>query len=144
MKWPKTKITANQGLLYIQQMVVEHGDIFREIHLEEDVGIDAVIEFVKDNEASGRLLAIQIKSGNSYIASSKDKFIVAVDEAHLSYWQHYDLPVILVCYSPSLKLAAWQDVKWYIQYRKQPEKALSQEKIVINSIEVPFKNQFNG
>jgi hypothetical protein len=84
MKWPKSKITGNRGLLYVKQVVVEHGDIFREIHLEEDVGIDAVIEFVKDNEALGRLLAIQIKSGDSYLASEQDKFIVPVDEARLA------------------------------------------------------------
>src|SRR6267378_1104656 len=128
MKWTKTKIIENQGLLYVKQIVVEHGDIYREIHLETDIGIDATIEFVKDNEALGRLLAIQIKSGDSYVASGKDKFVVPIDEAHLHYWQDYDLPVVLICYSPSQKLAAWQDVKGYIQYQKQREKASPQEK----------------
>lgn len=144
MKWPKTKITENQGLLYIKQVVNEHGDIFREIHLEEDVGIDALIEFVRDGEATGRLLAVQIKSGDSYVASGKDKFIVSVDEAHIHYWQNYDLPVVIVCYSPSQRLSAWEDIKWYIRYKKQPEKISSQEKIAIKSIEVSFKREFNG
>ena len=144
MKWPKTKITENEGLLCIRQLVNEHGDIFREIHLEEDIGIDAVIEFVKDNEASGRLLAIQIKSGESYVAPGKDKFVVPVDEAHLHYWEHYDLPVVLVCYSPGQKLAAWQDVKEYIQAQKRLEKVFPQEKVAIKSIGVPFKKAFNG
>jgi hypothetical protein len=144
MKWPRTKITENQGLLYIKQVVVEHGDIFREIHLEEDVGIDAILEFVRDGEATGRLLAIQIKSGDSYVSPGRDKFIVSVDEAHISYWQDYDLPVILICYSPNQGFAAWVDIKWYIQYKKQPEKINSREKVTIRSIEVPFEQLFNG
>jgi hypothetical protein len=104
LKWPKTKITAYQGLLYIEQLVNEHGHIFRKIHLEEDVGIDGVIEFVKDGEATGRLLAIQVKSGDSYVVPGKDGFIMPVDEAHLNYWQSYNLPVVLVCYSPRRNL----------------------------------------
>ncbi len=144
MKWPRTKITENQGLLYIEQLVNEHGHIFRKTHLEEDVGIDGSIEFVKDGEATGRLLAIQVKSGDSYVAPGKDRFIVPVDEAHLNYWQSYDLPVVLVCYSPSLKLAAWEDIKQYLQYQKQQEKVFPQEKASIKSIEVPFRNELNG
>lgn len=144
MKWPKTKRTEYQGLLYIEQLVNEDGSIFRKTHLEEDVGIDGVIEFVKDGEATGRQLAIQVKSGDSYVVPGEDKFAVPVDEAHLHYWEHYDLPVVLVCYSPGLKLAAWQDVKGYVQYQKRLEKVFPQEKVAIKSIEVPFKKAFNG
>lgn len=144
MQWSKTKVTERQGLLYVQQVVNEYGGIFRETHLEDDLGIDGVIEFVDDGKATGRLLAVQIKSGDSYLASSKDKFIVSVDAAHLSYWEHYDLPVVLICYSPSKEIAAWRDIKWYIQYQRQKEKVFPQEKVSITSIEVPFKNQFNG
>jgi uncharacterized protein DUF4365 len=113
MKWPKTKRTEYQGLLYIEQLVNETGNIFRKIHLEEDVGLDGVIEFVKDGESTGRLLALQVKSGDSYVVAGKDRFTVPVDVAHQIYWQSYDLPVVLVCYSPSQKLAAWEDIKQY-------------------------------
>ena len=143
MKWPRTKITENQGLLYIEQIVNETGNIFRKIHLEEDVGLDGIIEFVKDGEATGRLLAIQVKSGDSFVANGKDSFIVYVDEAHISYWQSHDLPIVLVCYSPSKKLAAWNDIRLYVQYQQQREKVFSQEKVTIKSIEVPFKNELN-
>jgi hypothetical protein len=144
MKWPKTKITENQGLLYVEQIVNDTGNIFRKIHLEEDVGLDGVIEFVKNGEATGRLLAIQVKSGDSFVAQGKDSFIVHVDEAHISYWQGYDLPVVMVCYSPSKQLASWQDIKHYIQYKKQREKVFPEDTVSIKSIEVPFRNELNG
>lgn len=137
MKWPKTKITENEGLLYIKQVVNAHGSIFREIHQEEDIGVDGVIEFVKDGEASGLLLAIQVKSGDSYLADDRDRFIIPVDETHIEYWQRFMLPVVLICYSPSRKLAAWQAIKEYIQYQSQ------RGKVSIKRIEVPFINVFN-
>ena len=143
MQWPKTKTTGKEGVLYVMQVVNDSGHIFREIHLEDDTGLDGVIEFVDDCKVTGRLLAVQVKSGDSYLASSEDKFVVSIDQDHLNYWQHYDLPVVLVCYSPSKKLAAWQDVKWYIQYKRRLERVFPQEKVSIKSIEVPFENAFD-
>ena len=63
------------------------------------------------------------------MVAGKDRFIVPVDEAHLNYWQSYDLPVVIVCYSPSLKLAAWEDIKLYIQYQRQREKLSPKKKL---------------
>jgi Domain of unknown function (DUF4365) len=129
MKWPKTNRAEYQGLLYIEQLVNEDGNIFRKTHLEEDVGIDGVIEFVKDGEATGRQLAIQVKSGDSYVVPGEDKFVVPVDEAHLNYWQSYDLPVVIVCYSPGQKLAAWEDIKQYLQCQRPREKVFPKKKL---------------
>jgi hypothetical protein len=78
------------------------------------------------------------------VVAGKDRFTVPVDEAHLNYWQSYDLPVVLVCYSPSQKLAAWEDIKQYIQYQRQREKVFPQEKVTIKSTEVPFRNELNA
>lgn len=60
--------------------------------LQDDIGIDGVIEFVDDGKSSGLLLAVQVKSGDSYVASSGDKFIMRADDthvkkAHIKYWQ---------------------------------------------------------
>lgn len=137
-EWPKTKQTENYGLIYVTSIVNEHGSIFREIHQEKDIGLDGVIEIVDKGKASGLLLAVQIKSGDSYLARSKDKFIIQVDKAHIKYWQRFMLPVVLIGYSPNQKLAAWVDVKDYIQYQSK------QGKVNINSIEIPFINKFDS
>src|SRR5260370_41646825 len=46
--------------------------------------------------------------------------------------------------STSQKLAAWEDIKQYIQFQRQREKVFVQEKVSIKSIEVPFRNELNG
>lgn len=137
-EWPKTRQTENYGLIYVTSIVNEHGSIFREIHQENDIGLDGVIEIVDKGKASGLLLAVQIKSGDSYVASSGDKFIIHVDKAHMKYWQHFMLPVVLIGYSPSRRLAAWVDVKEYVQHQSE------QGKVDINSIEIPFINKFDS
>jgi len=136
MKWPYSRQTENEGLLHVQQIVNQHGSIFRKIHQEEDIGIDATIELVEGQNAQGLIVAVQIKSGESY--TRDDKFVVAVDEVHLKYWQQLMLPVVLICYSPVKKLSAWLSVNRYIanHHERNTEP--------IKSIEVPFRNVFDS
>lgn len=66
-KFPKTSITERLGVLYVATIFTEMGFIFRETS-NSDTGIDGYIEVINNNhEATGRLLAIQIKSGTSYL-----------------------------------------------------------------------------
>ena len=85
------------GVIALDKIVNEHGSVFRPVHDEDDFGIDGFIELVKAEVVSGRLVAVQIKTGPSYLGKSGDKFEVAVDQTHLDYWLNYMVPVILVC-----------------------------------------------
>lgn len=111
MKWQKSKQTANRGVLFVENTVNNQGSIFRRVHQEEDVGIDGFIEIVRGEEVSGKLLAVQIKSGDSFLSDDRTSFEVVVDEKHLQYWRHFMVPVLLVCYSPSLDIAAWISIR---------------------------------
>ena len=99
----------------MQQEVNNHGSIFRPVHQESDVGIDAFIEYVESEEATGQLVAVQVKSGDSYLNKRKDKFVLPIDKNHLQYWNDFALPVIIVFYSPSLNKSAFVEVKSYIK-----------------------------
>ena len=137
MKWPKSKQTANAGVLFVESVVNDHGSIFHPIHQENDIGIDGFIELVDVGEASGQLLAVQIKSGDSYLAADGRGFRVPVDKAHLSYWASYMVPVVFVCYSPSKKAAAWTSVRDFIEHWNYHEKG------EISAITVPDYRPFN-
>ena len=131
MKWPRTKQTANAGVLFVQSVVNSHGSIFHPVHQESDVGIDGFIELVNVGEASGKLVAVQIKSGDSYLAFDGGGFRVPVDRPHLDYWLAYMVPVILVCFSPSRNVAAWTSIRDFVEgwnYRGRGE---------ISAIDVP-------
>lgn len=85
--------------------------IFREQPIE-DWGIDAEIEVVDDGVPTGRLIAVQIKAGESYFNEEiKDGFVYRGTQRHLAYWQGYSLPVVLILYNPNTKSAYWELVR---------------------------------
>ena len=137
MKHPSTAVTAKSGMLFLQQIVNQHGSIFRTVHQEDDVGIDGFIEPAKKEEATGRLIAVQVKSGDSYLSPEKDEFIVPVDERHLHYWMHYMLPVVLVAYSPTKNIAAWISVRDYVEYEAY------HHRLPLTSIRIPIRRQLD-
>jgi hypothetical protein len=136
MKWPRSRTVENEGILRVAQVVNWHGSIFREIHQEKDIGIDGIIEIVKNQEAEGLLVAVQVKSGESY--TKDNKFVVDVNQNHLDYWQNFMLPVVIICYSPNSDLLAWRSVNRYI------ESCQKDKEEPIKSIEIPFHNIFDG
>lgn len=62
-----------------------------------DVGIDGEIEYVnKDRECTGRLMAVQIKCGQSFFEEKTDKgFVFRCRAETVNYWLSLSIPVIL-------------------------------------------------
>ena len=118
MKWTKTQKTANAGVLFVQAVVNEHGSIYRPVHQETDIGIDGYIELTSAEEASGRLIAVQIKSGQTYFSTKNNEFTIAVDQRHLDYWNTYMVPVILIAYNPIADLGVWISIGDYVEHEK--------------------------
>jgi len=118
MRFEKTRTVANAGVIYVQKVVNEHGSIFRPVHQENDLGVDGSIEIVEAEESSGRLVAVQIKSGDSYFPNSGDEFVMDVDQRHLDYWLNYSIPVIVIGYSPSRDMAVWISVGEYVRMER--------------------------
>lgn len=86
--------------------------IFREQPIS-DFGIDAHIEIVEESKPTGKLLGLQIKSGDSYFKYSYDEgFYFYGDKKHLEYWLNHSLPVILIIYNPSEDKCYWQHIKY--------------------------------
>lgn len=85
------------------------GWIFREIG--NDTGVDGIIEIVEGEQATGRLLAVQSKSGKSYVQEQLGNNIIArVDKDHFMYWSNYAVPVIYCAYSPDDGKIYWQHI----------------------------------
>jgi hypothetical protein len=73
-----------------------------------DFGIDAHIEIVEDGLATGRLLGVQVKSGDSYFANPvPGGWRFTGDAKHLNYWRQHSLPVILVLCRPQADECFW-------------------------------------
>jgi hypothetical protein len=73
-----------------------------------DFGIDALIEICEHGQPSGQLIALQIKSGESFFREHTTQgFIYRGSKAHLDYWVGHSLPVFLVLYHPGFDEAWW-------------------------------------
>ncbi|MCX4150016.1 MULTISPECIES: DUF4365 domain-containing protein [Paraburkholderia] len=89
--------TEQIGVNAVQQIVLKELEwIFREQPVI-DMGIDAHIELV-DKQPTGKLIAVQIKTGPSHFAEAGDAYIFRGKLTHLDYWTNHSLPVILVAH----------------------------------------------
>ncbi|MEG4044065.1 DUF4365 domain-containing protein [Microcoleus sp. Pol17_C1] len=102
--------TGRIGIAGTQLIFERLGCIFREQPIE-DYGIDAHVEFIENGQATGKLIAVQIKSGDSWFKEKNgNNIIFRGNNEHLEYWQNHSLPVIVVLYKDSENSAYWQAV----------------------------------
>jgi internalin A len=100
----------------VTALIAKAGQISREKHVS-DHGIDMEIEFKNDkNEATGKFLFLQLKSGDSYLKRRKDGteiFIIPKDR-HIDYWKDYIGPVMLVIRRSSGEIL-WMEIGELLQ-----------------------------
>jgi hypothetical protein len=109
-KYKRTSVTAKSGVNFVRSVVENSGSLFHKIEQESDVGIDAIVELVRDERPLGALVAVQIKSGESYCNHRRGECLLPV-EGHTEYWQRHPLPVFGIVYVPTLTRAHWVDLK---------------------------------
>lgn len=99
-----------QGLGWVTVRGEAAGFAVRE-QTSSDYGIDAIAELIDDEKATGQLVAIQIKSGSSYLDERKDGcYIYRPDAQHVDYWLGHTLPVIVCLCDPENEIVYWQRV----------------------------------
>ncbi|MCW2599570.1 MAG: hypothetical protein JWM02_1399 [Frankiales bacterium] len=136
MRYPKSLATGDLGMVETKRAVLrELKWIFRD-QTETDMGIDGHLETVvgDDRFATGRLVALQIKAGDSWFREQGDdgSWLFRSDTAHLRYWLSHSLPVLIVLVDSDGD-AYWEE--------------LTLDKIVESdtgfSMRVSFENQFD-
>jgi hypothetical protein len=112
------------GIAAVQTYAARAQQIWRETGTG-DVGIDGNLEFVSaDGFATGRLVAVQVKSGPSFFANPTThgwKFYP--EEKHRLYWESFPVPVLLVLHDPATGLSYWSDVCQALRAPSREEKA---------------------
>ncbi|MFT5297981.1 MAG: hypothetical protein ACI9YH_004023 [Colwellia sp.] len=84
--------------------------IFRD-QPKADHGIDAHVEVCNSGTPTGQLVAVQIKSGESFFKEHSDHgFIFRFADWHHKYWLGHCLPVIIALYNPLDDLIFWQEI----------------------------------
>jgi hypothetical protein len=102
--------TERLGVAALDYFFSEKGWLFRE-QTTHDYGIDAHIEIVEDQRPTGKLIALQIKAGQSFFEEEVGgDYVFRTDDKHIAYWVGHSMPVVLVLYNPETKQAYWQHV----------------------------------
>lgn len=98
-----------EGVGAVQNIVNnELGWVFRE-QTVLDFGIDAEIEIADIKRPTGKVIAVQIKSGDSYFQNEvKEGVTFRFDKKHKEYWLRHVLPVIILLYNPGNKECIWE------------------------------------
>lgn len=106
----RTDSTERQGVNDCGSAFERLGFIFRPQPIA-DYGIDAIIETQNDDYATGKMIAVQIKTGDSYFKRMKDGRVTYRGEMkHYHYWMNHSLPVIIVLCSPSSGVIIWERI----------------------------------
>ena len=111
--YKRSAVTSKEGINFVRSVVESTGSLFIKIEQENDLGIDALFEFIRDERPLNKQIAVQIKSGASYYNAETEECAFPVGD-HRSYWSSHPLPVFGIVYVPSQKAAFWLNLKRYL------------------------------
>ena len=100
---------ANEGVSYCSLIAAKMKWIFR-VQPIDDIGIDAHMELTDKDGKVKQLLALQIKSGESYFKDINGDCVVfrSINDRQYNYWTTNTLPCIVVLYNPKDDTCIWQ------------------------------------
>lgn len=102
--------TERLGVHKTGQFFAQAGWLFRE-QTVSDYGIDAQVEIANGYDATGALIGIQIKSGQSYFfEQTLNAIVFRSNDKHIKYWLGHRLPVIVVLYDDQNDILYWEVV----------------------------------
>lgn len=113
-KRKRSQATSRDGVNFVRRLVERQNSTFQEIDLHNDLGNDAYVEFVVEENTTGCCVALQIKSGISY-RSVSDKYSFQSDRDHFEYWASHTLPVLAVIFDPEREKAVWVDISDHLR-----------------------------
>jgi hypothetical protein len=107
----ETAPTERHGVTAVAHLFSsEFGWFFRE-QTVSDFGIDAQVEIIENGQPTGRLIALQIKSGASFFRRRSDgSYTFRGERRHLEYWSGHCLPVFLILHNPQTNQTLWQRI----------------------------------
>ncbi|MBY3389215.1 DUF4365 domain-containing protein [Rhizobium laguerreae] len=109
-----TDTTARLGIAAADTFFSKHDWLFREQTIH-DWGIDAQVEPKENGRPTGKLIALQIKTGPSFFKrKSKDAIRHSISDSHLDYWLRHQLPVFIILHDNTRDETIWQKVERHL------------------------------
>ena len=93
MEAPESSVTGDIAVDLVGLIVGKQLGWIVRPQLRADKGIDAQLEAVQDSKATGRLVALQVKGGESRFSEpTADGFVFRPKAKHVAYWLGHSLP----------------------------------------------------
>lgn len=100
-----------RGMTIVQDIVEDKFEWVFRSQTTRDLGIDAHIEVVDGSKATGKVIAVQIKCGESFLNKTTDiGYVFRPKNKHINYWLNHSLPVIMVICHPNTRECWWVEV----------------------------------
>jgi hypothetical protein len=112
MKRTREQVTGAAGILFVHQIVNECRSVFHQIHQEDDLGLDAYVEFFDDSSPSGEIIALQVKTGKSYKTSSG--YRIPADREHFMRWANFAIPIAGIVVDQEAGKAFWVNISDFL------------------------------
>lgn len=111
--------------------VKEFGWIFREQPIL-DCGIDATLEQVENDNPTGKMIGVQIKTGRGNVYRDRNNnWVYYMSHVHHDYWLSYSLPVIIVFYDDEEDTLFWKPI-----IKSQIEETIDRYKITFSTSDI--------
>lgn len=108
---PRFSATERKGVNAIEGIFLNDFGWIPRSQESSDMGIDSQVEVCVDGNPTGKLLAIQIKSGASFFGKTRgNSVVVRGKKVHYDYWINHSLPVLLVVHNPDTGETIWQHI----------------------------------
>lgn len=110
-KYTKPAQSGELGINIVTEVVTEKlGWIFKRNHQEFDFGIDGYIEVVReDGCVTGRMLAVQIKCGSSFLSEeNRWGYVYRGESKHFNYLSNCPVPVLILLCDPTDRKVYWE------------------------------------
>lgn len=109
MQAPESATTGRIGIHLTAAAFELAGFAFREQTV--DFGIDAIVELIAEGSPTGRIIAVQVKSGESYFKEAdSNSYVFRTDRKHLDYWLGHTLPVVICLCDTDSQIVYWQSI----------------------------------
>ncbi|RAI91986.1 DUF4365 domain-containing protein [Algoriphagus yeomjeoni] len=112
-KYKRSNQTGRKGLNKLKGIVEEQLEwILRPSHQEDDFGIDGYIDIIDGESVTGKSIAFQVKTGQSYLVELDENHWLFRDTfEHLNYYLNHDIPVLVILVDDVENVAYWEICK---------------------------------
>ena len=113
MRRTKAIAISREGINHVRSIVERCNSAFQEISQHNDLGNDAYVEFIHDEQATSFCVALQVKTGKSFLR--RNSALIIADREHFEYWRNHILPIAGIVHDPERGLSYWTNITQFLR-----------------------------